>query len=233
MTKEEILAGESINLEFKEQRPGKSKNYMKTVVAFANGKGGRIVFGVEDGTRKIVGIPEDDVFSEMDAIANAISDNCMPTIIPDIYPQTIDGKTIIILEIAQGKQRPYCIKSEGGFDGVYVRVSGTTRKADPMRAREMFYESEGRSYDSVARHDIGVTDEDIQKLCDEMKGVALDNCKSETQKKALVGCDQEPSPKLGYPSGGGWRNPAYQRICVHAWAGWLQILNPVRRVQGC
>ena len=42
MTIEEILAGESKNVEFKVQRPDKSMKYMKTVVAFANGKGGRI-----------------------------------------------------------------------------------------------------------------------------------------------------------------------------------------------
>lgn len=40
---------------------------MKSVVAFANGKGGRIVFGVDDGMRKIVGISKEVVFSEMDA----------------------------------------------------------------------------------------------------------------------------------------------------------------------
>ena len=43
MTIEEILAGESKNVEFKVQRPDKSMKYMKTVVAFANGKGGRII----------------------------------------------------------------------------------------------------------------------------------------------------------------------------------------------
>ena len=45
MTLEEILAGESKNLEFKVQRPKNSTKYMKSVVAFANGEGGRIIFG--------------------------------------------------------------------------------------------------------------------------------------------------------------------------------------------
>lgn len=38
ITIEEILADESKNVEFKEQRPDKSIKYMKSVVAFANGK---------------------------------------------------------------------------------------------------------------------------------------------------------------------------------------------------
>lgn len=58
MTIEEILAGESKNVEFKVQRPKDSVKYMKTVVAFSNGEGGRIVFGVDDVTRKVVGHPE-------------------------------------------------------------------------------------------------------------------------------------------------------------------------------
>lgn len=130
MTREEILAGESKNVEFKESRPKNSIKYMKSVVAFANGKGGRIVFGIKDDTRKVVGIPKENVFREMDAITNAISDSCEPVIVPDVYPQTIDGKTIIIAEISAGKQKPYYIKQDGITDGVYMRVSGTTRKAD-------------------------------------------------------------------------------------------------------
>lgn len=142
MTREEILAGESKNVEFKVERPEKSIKYMKSVVAFANGKGGRIVFGIDDDTREIAGIPEDCVFREMDAITNAISDRCEPVIVPDVYPQTIDGK-------------------------------------------EMYYESEGRSYDTVIRRDLSVSEQDIEKLCADMKGVALANCKNAAQRQSM------------------------------------------------
>ena len=43
MTIEEILVGESKNVEFKENLPEKSIKYMKSVVAFANGTGGKII----------------------------------------------------------------------------------------------------------------------------------------------------------------------------------------------
>lgn len=55
MTIEEIMSGESGYLEFKQMVPEKSETYMKTVIAFANGSGGRIVFGVENGTLNVVG----------------------------------------------------------------------------------------------------------------------------------------------------------------------------------
>ena len=105
MTIEEILAGESKNVEFKETLPEKSIKYMKSVVAFANGTGGKIIFGITDKTREVVGFDKEDVFKKMDAIANAVSDSCEPAIIPDITLQTVDGKTVIVVEVSEGRQR--------------------------------------------------------------------------------------------------------------------------------
>lgn len=178
MTIEEILAGESKNVD-------KSIKYMKTVVAFANGKGGRIVFGIDDKTREVVGISEDVVFLEIDAITNAISDSCEPTIIPDVYLQNINGKTVIVAEIRAGRQKPYYIKADGLENGVYIRVSGTTRPADREMSRELYYECEGHAFDSVIRRDLKVTDEDIDTLCRQMKKVAIANSKSDLQRAAV------------------------------------------------
>ena len=185
MTIEEILAGESKNVEFKVQRPDKSMKYMKTVVAFANGKGGRIIFGIDDKTREVVGIPEDKVFREIDAITNAISDSCEPTIIPDVYLQNINDKPVIVAEIRTGRRKPYYIKAEGLENGVYIRVSGTTRPADRDMSRELYYECDARSFDSIIRRDIEVTDEDIKSLCEQMKEVAIANCKSNHQRSEV------------------------------------------------
>lgn len=182
---EEILAGESKNVEFKVQRPKDSSKYMKTVVAFSNGHGGCIVFGVDDTSLEVVGIPKEKVFSEIDAITTAISDSCETVVIPDVYLQTIDDKTIIIAEISAGKQRPYYIKSMGIKEGTFIRVSGTTRHADRELAAEMYYEDEGRSYDKVICRDRTVSDEEIEELCRQMKEVAIANAKSEVQKEAV------------------------------------------------
>ncbi len=185
MSIEQLLSGESKNVEYKESRPEKSIKYMKSVIAFANTTGGYLVFGIRDTTREIVGIPNDIVFQEMDAITNAISDSCEPVIIPDAYPQTVDDKTVIVAAIAPGKQRPYYIKSDGPTEGVYIRVSGTSRKADRTLTREMHYESEGRSYDSVIRTDLKISDEEIAQLCADMKSIAIANCKNDIQKQSI------------------------------------------------
>ncbi len=75
MRLEDIVRGESKNLEFKAQLPEKSIKYIKTVVAFANGTGGKVVFGVDDVSHQVIGVDNENVFKTMDAIANAISDS--------------------------------------------------------------------------------------------------------------------------------------------------------------
>ena len=185
MTIEEILAGESKNVEFKENLPEKSIKYMKSVVAFANGTGGKIIFGIADKTREVVGFDKEDVFKKMDAIANAVSDSCEPAIIPDITLQTVDGKTVIVVEVSEGRQRPYYIKALGRDGGVYVRVAGTTRLADEYMVKELLFEGSNRYYDQALCTELNVTDEDIDVLCKAMKEQAVKNARTEEQKAAI------------------------------------------------
>ena len=185
MTIEEILAGESKNVEFKETLPEKSIKYMKSVVAFANGTGGKIIFGIADKTREVIGFDKEDVFKKMDAIANAVSDSCEPAIIPDITLQTIDGKTVIVAEISEGRQRPYYIKALGKEGGVYVRVAGTTRLADEYMIKELMFEGSNRYFDQALCTGLTITDEDIDALCKAMKAQAVKNAHNEEQKASI------------------------------------------------
>ena len=65
---EELLTGESSSIEYKQEVPSNSEKYLKTIIAFANGNGGQMVFGIEDKTCKVVGIPQDQVFMTADRI---------------------------------------------------------------------------------------------------------------------------------------------------------------------
>ena len=182
MTAEEIFAGESDNVEFKEEIPVKSERYMKTVVAFANGRGGKLIFGVENNTWKVTGFSKEEVFQKMDAITNAIFDSCEPKIIPSIGVQEVDGKSIIEVEIMSGMTRPYYIKSQGLLDGTYVRVSGTTRHAERYQVQELILEGQNRYYDCEPCEGLAVTSEDIAILCSNMKAMALRNTLTDAEK---------------------------------------------------
>ena len=63
MVEDTMFSGESKNIEYKVSLPDKSEKYMKTIVAFANTQGGKLIVGVEN----------DVLFQLMDGIANIFS----------------------------------------------------------------------------------------------------------------------------------------------------------------
>ena len=160
-----MFSGESKNMEYKVTLPDKSEKYMKTIVAFANTQGGKLIVGVDDKTHEIVGVENEILFQLMDGIANAISDSCMPQIIPDIEPQTIDGKTVIIVSVEAGKNRPYYLKSKGKENGTYIRVAGTSRQAFPEKIRELEMEGARISWDELTCVGYPVSENVTEKLC--------------------------------------------------------------------
>ena len=53
MVEDTMFSGESKNIEYKVSLPDKSEKYMKTIVAFANTQGGKLIVGVDDKTYQI------------------------------------------------------------------------------------------------------------------------------------------------------------------------------------
>jgi len=75
--------GEGKTIEFKETLPSKNQ-IAKTVVAFSNTAGGKIILGIEDKSKAVKGISEDQIHAWTDIIGNVIYDQCYPNIIPEI-----------------------------------------------------------------------------------------------------------------------------------------------------
>lgn len=185
MLLEDIKNGENKEVEFKRELPERSDKYMKTIVAFANSYGGKLIIGVEDKTREIFGVDEKTAFQIMDSIANAISDSCTPAIIPDITLQTVENKKVIVVEIAASTQRPYYIKSLGREKGVYIRSAGTTRHADETRIKELMFEGANKSFDQAVCLGLEITEKDISDLCNDLYNTAVNNCYSEETKHEI------------------------------------------------
>ena len=165
MVEDTLFSGESKNIEYKVSLPDKNEKYMKTIVAFANTQGGKLIVGVDDKTHQVVGVENDILFPLMDGIANAVSDSCEPQIIPDIEPQTIDGKTVIVVTVEAGKNRPYYLKSKGKDNGTYIRVAGTSRQAFPEKIKELEMEGARISWDELTCVGYPVSEEATEKLC--------------------------------------------------------------------
>ena len=95
----------------------------------------------------------------MDRIANAVSDSCTPQIIPEIEPLTIKGKTVIIVTVEAGKNRPYYLKSKGKENGTYIRVAGTSRQAFLEKIKELEMEGARISWDELTCVGYSVSEE--------------------------------------------------------------------------
>lgn len=203
MTLDEISNGEKENIEFKVDIPQKSESYMRTVVAFANANGGRLVFGVEDRTWQVTGLAREAVFQKMDAITNAIYDSCEPKITANAAIQELNGKYIIVVDVPAGMQRPYFIKSQGVIEGVYQRVSGTTRKAALYQIQEMTLAARNRSYDSEkVERELSI--DEMNAFCNRLYHHAKELCAGEKAKAALrhIGISQLLSFKAVHEESG-------------------------------
>ena len=182
---EEIQGGENAALEFKEARPKDSLKFTKTVVAFANGKGGRLIFGIEDGTRNIVGVPRDKVFSEMDAIVNAISENCTPSISPDVKIANVQGKSLIVVDVKSCPKTPYYIKKLGMRNGTFVRIGATTRGVEEYRLKGFIAEGENLSFDKQPVRGRTVTRNEVAAVCKMMTETARNNSLDDAERMAV------------------------------------------------
>ncbi len=149
MTAEEIISGESLNVVFTKSLPDNNEKILKTIVAFANSAGGKLIIGVEDETRKIIGVDTAEVFSMMDKTTNAVSDSIEPQIAPHISFSTVEGKSIIIVEVYPGSSRPYYLKAPGKKYGTYIRAAVTTCPADPQMIHDLELQGANQSYDKT------------------------------------------------------------------------------------
>ena len=170
---DDIRLGESAELEFKRVPNDAPERWLRTVVAFANCKGGRIVFGVTDA-REVVGL-SGDLYAIRDSIADRIADACVP--LPDVAIGivNVEGHEVLELSVAQGRQCPYYLRARGDSEGVYVRYDATTRRADPATLQELRLDGAGKGYDSVVCRGLKVSDSELRTLCARLYEEAVEN----------------------------------------------------------
>jgi len=137
---------ESKSLEFKVKLP-KFQSLIKTCIAFANGSGGNIIIGIEDDTRKIIGVTEEDRDKIYDDFLNSLYDSTSPNIFAQIYENNFNGTLILTIKIPTSPKKPYFLKSEGIPKGVYLRVGSSTRMASKEYVEDLIREGQRISFD--------------------------------------------------------------------------------------
>jgi len=143
---------ESKTLEFKRDLSS-PKPLLKTLVAFANTAGGRLIIGVADD-KTIFGFEQP--LDEEERLANMIADSIAPRLVPNIEMVSARGKTLLIIEVFLSGSRPHWLKAEGAENGVYVRLSSSNRQADSQLISELQRGVAGVSFDTLPMVDLGV-----------------------------------------------------------------------------
>lgn len=121
-------SGEGYNVDFKVRVPAKVRDLSHEVCAFANSEGGYVLIGVDDNGR-IVGAAIDN--PKRSAIQDAIRD-ISPSLKVDLYQVDVNGKTVWVLDVPSGKDKPYVLSG-----AIYVRESANSQKlitAEEMRS---------------------------------------------------------------------------------------------------
>ena len=113
-----IFEGEGVTLDFKKTITSCEK-IAKTMVSFANNKGGRLLIGVDDdGT--IRGVKSED--EERYMITKAAQLYARPALEPTFEEIYIDDKIVLVVDTGESSSKPHYALAEDGKWWVYVRV---------------------------------------------------------------------------------------------------------------
>ncbi len=121
-----IEEGEGFEIEFK-RKVSTPEKIARALIAFANTRGGHILFGVDDDG-SIVGVESEK--SEVDLIVTAGAQFCDPPIEPALDIVAYDGKDVIVAYVEESDRKPHVYTGTNGQGDpgtrVYIRVNDKT-----------------------------------------------------------------------------------------------------------
>jgi len=116
-----IEEGENIQVEFKRKFSTHDK-IAREMIAFANTKGGYVLFGIDDD-KKIFGVESEKETTEL--VKDAALNYCEPPLELVIEYREVDGKEIVIVNVPESNKKPHRIqdyKSELDITNAIVTI---------------------------------------------------------------------------------------------------------------
>ncbi|MBI5701297.1 putative DNA binding domain-containing protein [Candidatus Saganbacteria bacterium] len=127
MNWEEIITlleqGEGQSVEFEKQIPT-PEDLSRDIVAFANSDGGKIVLGLDDKNKHLIGVEIPDIDEFKTWVKDLAENCCTPKIIPTVEVMDRGGKKVAVITVCEGDEKPY--KTD---DICYLRDAGESRPA--------------------------------------------------------------------------------------------------------
>ena len=172
---EKLITDEKYNLELKEQISFEEpKKYLKAVSSFANGYDiGYVIFGVEDGTKRIVGVK--DIKKSYEEIANRIKTRIDPSIIPTIDIVNIQGKDLIVVKVIPGQHTPYYYVNKGTRIA-YIRKGDQDCETNSTELNELILRGRNQGWDELVTDNLykDFTFEKLKKYFKDIKDYKIE-----------------------------------------------------------
>ena len=149
---------ETKNIEFKETI---SNTFLKTVSAFANYSGGKIIFGITDDGKPA---PISNLKQTCLDIENTINDSISPQI--DFFINQNKTEGTITLEIKEGPYKPYLYKSKA-----YKRNDTSTVEVDAQEFTRLVLQGKNINYESLPSDNQKLSFSYFTKKCKEILNI--------------------------------------------------------------
>lgn len=140
------LIGETTEYDKKQAVEAKKpKSWCKSISAFANGRGGKLIFGIADDNT-IIGL--ENAEKDAETISEQIKVHLNP--IPEFILrfQKVEGKTLMIVEVYAGEQTPYYYSGDGMLTA-FIRIGNQSVQATPQQLSELVLKGSNATYDSL------------------------------------------------------------------------------------
>ena len=108
-----------------------ARKIAKTLSAFANTNGGRLLIGVKDNG-KIAGIRSDEEQYMIEAAAGLY---CQPEVHYSMQTYHVEGRSVLVVQIDENEQKPVYAKDETGKFLAYLRIDDENILATPVHLR--------------------------------------------------------------------------------------------------
>ncbi|OGU29981.1 MAG: transcriptional regulator [Ignavibacteria bacterium GWA2_35_9] len=166
-----IEEGENIHCEFKRKFSSPQK-IAKEMMAFANTKGGYILFGVDDD-KEIVGVESEK--SEAELIKDTAANYCEPPLLYNIDFIDYKGKEVVIAEIPESDSKPHRLQDYlNKFDinkaVVMIRVKDKSIQASKEMVRILKADSEDLP---LKKYSIGSNERKVFEYLTEYEAISV------------------------------------------------------------
>ena len=105
-----------------------ARKIARSLSAFSNTDGGRLLIGVKDNGR-IAGVRSEEEIYMIEAAAKLY---CRPNVEIGVQTYEVDGKTVLVAEIPKAEQKPVQVQDETGKYLAYVRIADENILATPV-----------------------------------------------------------------------------------------------------